>query len=84
MSYYFYIIYSQSLGKYYIGHTNNLEGRISRHKSNHRGFTGKVNDWTAVYSEEYSTKSEAYSREMKVKNWKIRKKIEELINNLGA
>jgi len=84
MVYYFYTIYSQSLNKYYIGHTNNLEGRISRHNTNHTGFTGKVNDWTIVYSEEYPTKSEAYSREMKVKNWKSRKKIEELINSLGA
>ena len=79
MAYYFYILYSQSLNKYYIGHTNVLNGRLSRHNSNHRGFTGKVGDWKFVYHEGYQAKSEAYASERQLKGWESRKKIEELV-----
>ena len=59
--YNFYIIYSVQLDKYYIGHTEDLEGRLRRHNSNHKGWTGKVNDWVVVYAEQYESKSAAYS-----------------------
>ncbi|MEQ6118875.1 GIY-YIG nuclease family protein [Reichenbachiella sp. MALMAid0571] len=77
--YYFYIIYSKSLDRFYIGHTNNMESRLSKHNAHHKGFTGKVNDWVIVYNEEYLSKSEAYARERQVKSWKSRKKINGLI-----
>ena len=79
MVYSFYIIYSKSIDNYYIGHTNDLNGRLRRHNSNHNGFTGKANDWEIVYSEEYSCKSDAYARERQVKAWKNRKRILDLI-----
>ena len=77
--YNFYIIYSVQLDKYYIGHTENLEGRLRRHNSNHKGWTGKASDWLVVYTETYKSKSSAYSRERAVKKWKSRERIEELI-----
>ncbi len=77
---YFYILYSQTLDKYYIGHTcDELSERLRRHNTNHRGFTGKVNDWEVVYYEVYPDKHGAYSREREVKSWKSRRMIEELI-----
>jgi len=79
MSYYFYILYSSIRDKYYVGHTNELSGRLRRHNSNHLGFTGTTNDWTLVYSELYENKSEAYKREREVKGWKSRKMIEFLV-----
>ena len=79
---YFYILFSAQLNKYYIGHTCDvLLERLRRHNSNHKGFTGKADDWKLVYYEEYSDKSAAYARERQVKNWKSRKKIVELIQN---
>ena len=63
MDYHFYILYSKSLDKYYIGHTNDLEGRHRRHLSDHKGFTGRAVDWEIVYKEEYPTKEGAYARE---------------------
>ena len=81
MKYYFYIIYSPALDKYYIGHTADLKDRISKHNSNHKGFTGKANDWKLVHSESYDTKTEAYARERQVKKWKNRRNIESLIKN---
>jgi len=78
-NYYFYILYSEQLDKFYIGHTNNLEERLKKHNTNHKGFTGKTNDWGIVYSEGFDTKTDAYAREREVKNWKSRKRINELI-----
>jgi len=77
--YYFYIIYSQQLDKYYVGHTSNLDERLKKHNTNHKGFTGKANDWAVVYTEIYSTKELAYAREREVKKWKSKLRITKLI-----
>ncbi|KFF16804.1 GIY-YIG nuclease family protein [Flavobacterium hydatis] len=79
---YFYILYSKALNQYYIGHTSeSLEERLRKHLSNHSGFTGKAKDWTVVYFEEFETKSLAYKRELEVKKWKSRLRVEKLIMN---
>ncbi len=80
MEYYFYILFSSSFDKFYIGHTNDLFERLRKHNSNHSGFTGKFNDWKIVYSEKFNTKTEAYARERQVKKWKNRQRIEQLIS----
>ena len=80
MGYYTYILYSNQLKKYYIGSTNdNLDERLRRHNSNHKGFTGRTNDWKIVYVENFCSKTDALKREKEIKNWKSRVKIEELI-----
>jgi putative endonuclease len=78
--FYCYILYSELLNKYYIGHTgDSLEERLRKHNSKHKGFTGGIGDWQIVYREVFSTKSEAYAKERQIKGWKSRKKIEALI-----
>ncbi len=77
--YYFYLLHSEQLGKYYIGHSKDPKNRLKKHNTNHKGFTGKVNDWEIVYTEIFQSKSEAYARERQVKSWKSKKKIEQLI-----
>ena len=79
MKFHFYIIYSGYLNRYYVGHTSDLEDRIKKHNTNHKGFTGKTNDWELKYSESFDTKEEAYARELQVKRWKSRKMLEKLI-----
>ena len=77
-----YILYSPKLDRYYIGHTSDdLEERLRRHNSNHKGFTGQASDWTISYFESYKTKEAAYSRERQLKSWKSRKKIEQLVKS---
>jgi putative endonuclease len=77
----FYILFSESLNRYYYGHTcDELDERMRKHNSNHKGFTGNANDWNLVYNEEYPTKTEAQNRELQVKNWKNRKRVEALID----
>ncbi|MDL5049627.1 GIY-YIG nuclease family protein [Oscillatoria amoena NRMC-F 0135] len=77
-----YILYSLSKNKYYVGHTGDaLSERLRKHNSNHKGFTGGHGDWELKYTETFQSKSEAYQRELAIKRWKSRKKIEELINS---
>jgi putative endonuclease len=76
----FYILFSPFLDKYYYGHTcDELKERIRKHNSNHKGFTGKTDDWELAYNEEYQIKAEANNRELQVKNWKNRKRVETLM-----
>jgi putative endonuclease len=77
---YTYILYSQSLDKYYIGHTEmTVEQRLSKHLTEHSGFTAKAKDWQIVWTAIFHQKSDAYAMERKIKNWKSRKLIEKLI-----
>ena len=77
--YYFYIIYSSDLDKYYTGFSSNPEERIRKHNTDHRGYTGKTNDWKLVYKEQYSSKKDAVKRERQVKKWKSRSRIETIV-----
>ncbi len=84
MVFHFYILYSKALDKFYIGHTSEpLEERLRKHLSNHSGFTAKAKDWEVVYFEEYADKSTAYKREMEVKKWKSKVRIQRLISSAG-
>jgi putative endonuclease len=80
-----YILFSTSKNNYYIGHTgDDINERIRKHNTNHKGFTGNTGDWKLVYQEEYITKILAYKRERQLKAWKSRKRIEQLIALKGA
>ena len=77
----FYILYSEKIDQFYIGFTcDTILERIRKHNSNHKGFTGRTNDWKLVHLEIYNSKEEAFERERVVKGWKSRKKIEQLID----
>ena len=80
MTYFVYILYSKELDKYYVGSTKEIESRLEKHLSNHKGFTSKAKDWELKYEEQYNSNTEAVKREMQIKRWKSRKLIEKLIN----
>lgn len=65
-----YILQSEKFGRYYIGHTANLEKRILDHNSGKTRSTKGYAPYSLVYKEEFSTKSEAYKREMQIKRYK--------------
>ncbi len=76
-----YILYSISADKYYVGHTSEeIQERIRKHLSNHKGFTSLFKDWKLMYAEVFETKSEAYQRELEIKSWKSKKRISKLIS----
>ena len=80
MSATFYILYSESANKFYIGHTTEpMQERLRKHNTHHGGFTGKYGDWVLVYSEEFTSKEWAYAGEREVKSWKSARKVRGLI-----
>ena len=81
MPFYLYILYSEHIDQYYIGHSENLEDRLYRHNNSGSKATKKINDWKLVYTEVFQSRSEAAKRELEIKRKKSRKYIEWLINN---
>ena len=78
----FYILYSTSLDRYYIGYTGDIfVERLRRHNTIHKGFTGGIGDWKVIYNELFDLKEQAYKREKEIKKWKSRKMIEKLIGS---
>ena len=82
--FYFYILYSESIDRFYLGHTSDLMGRLRRHNAYHKGFTGMANDWKIVYQEKFITKTQAYRRELEIKSFKSRLYIQHLIRSAGS
>ena len=82
MPFHVYILHSQTLDQYYIGHTEDLDDRIFRHNNSGSKATKKANDWKVVYKKEYSSRSEAMQTELAIKKKKSRKYIEKLINSV--
>ncbi len=80
MNYYMYILFSAIKNSYYIGFTgDDLDERIRKHNTNHKGYTGHHQGWELKYYETFNSKIEALKREKQIKNWKSRKLIEKLI-----
>ncbi|MEA1896411.1 MAG: GIY-YIG nuclease family protein [Bacteroidota bacterium] len=82
MSFFIYIIYSESRDKYYVGYTQDIEIRVEKHNAGATPSTRPGSPWIFVYSEEYNEKSVAIKREIEIKKMKSRKYIEKLIGNI--
>ena len=68
----------------YIGVTDNLEARVSEHRSNQgEGFTHRYNCRKLVYYEEYSDINQAIDREKQLKKWR-REKKDRLIDSVNS
>jgi len=77
-----YILFSESVDSYYIGYTcDTMDNRLIKHNANHKGYTGKANDWSVKHIEYFNSKSEAIKRERQIKSWKSRIMIEKLIHS---
>jgi putative endonuclease len=81
---YVYLLFSDSLDKFYIGHTELLpEERLQKHLTNHDGFTSKAKDWKIVYQKEYESKVVAYAEERRLKKMKSKLALKKLAG-MGA
>lgn len=65
-----YILESVKRQKHYIGHTSDLERRFRDHNLGRSRYTKAYVPWKIVYTEVFSTKNEAYAREMQIKSYK--------------
>ena len=72
MSWYVYIIYSESLRIYYKGETEDPVDRIRAHNENRSEFTRNKGPWAAVYVEILENRSLALKREKQLKKLKHR------------
>ena len=61
--------------KTYVGYTNNLKGRLSKHNSNKGAKSTRGNKWVIIYKKKFSNKKNAMKFEYKLKKDKIRRKI---------
>ncbi|MGB3846880.1 MAG: GIY-YIG nuclease family protein [Sphingopyxis sp.] len=62
-------------GRYYTGHTDNLEYRIGQHQSGLiEGFTSSRLPVRLMWSQDFATRFEALEAEMRIKKWSRAKK----------
>ena len=86
MPYFVYLIiskYSDNLVSY-VGYTNNLKKRITKHNSSKGAKFTRGRKWKLAYSKSYKSKSVAMKEEYKLKkNIKLRNKIKSKFNKNG-
>ena len=78
MKFYVYLLISKKNDNIisYVGYTNNLEKRLSKHNSSRGAKFTRGRKWEMIYKKVYKTKSEAIKEEHKLKkNYLLRKKI---------
>jgi putative endonuclease len=74
-----YVLYSPKLKKIYVGQTSNLDQRLNEHRRGYSKATSMTDDWEVIYTEECSTRSEAFKREKQLKSSRGRSFIWEII-----
>ena len=82
MKYYVYILESLKNGRYYVGHTNDLEKRLKQHNEGKTKGNRYLIPFKLVYKEEYDDPATARKREYYIKRQKSRIFIKELIVGL--
>ena len=74
MAFYVYILRCND-GSYYIGHTDNIEGRVVAHQRGEvSGYTQGRRPVQLVFVEEVSSRQVAFERERQIKGWSRAKK----------
>lgn len=77
MKYYVYIMTNKSNRVLYVGVTNNIERRVSEHRTGQtEGFTKQYHITKLVYAETFNDIDAAIRREKQIKGWVRSKKIE--------
>ena len=75
MSYWGYMLHCFG-GRYYVGHTDNLERRLGEHQSGQiKGFTADRLPVTLVWSEVFANRIDAKAFEHQLKGWSRAKKM---------
>mgnify|MGYP001238677790 FL=1 len=76
MEFVVYILFSERLGKYYVGQTSDLDKRLKRHNSGIERFTRLGTPWVLVHSELTNSRAEAMKLEKKIKNLGAKRYLE--------
>ena len=83
MSYFVYILYSESLDQFYKGQTNDLIDRVKRHNLKYEKATQNGAPWCLVWSIEKPDRSSAVILERKLKNLS-RKRLVDFISKFSV
>ena len=75
MLFFTYILESEVDGSFYIGQTNSLESRISRHNRGYSRSTSTKRPWKLLYSKQFESRSEAMKTEKYLKSLRKREAI---------
>lgn len=71
MSFYVYILRSNTLNRFYTGYTSDVDVRLQfHHNAAVRKFTGKADDWKLFFKIECASKQQAASIEAHIKRMK--------------
>lgn len=74
-----YILKSFKNGRYYVGHTNDIERRLKQHNNGFSVYTKKYIPWSLIYTEEFETRSLAIKRDLEIKKYKGGIKFKKLL-----
>ena len=75
-----YILQSMKDFSFYIGQTDDLDKRMSKHSEGMSKYTASRRPWRLVYFEMFKTRSEAILREKQLKGWKNAERYRQLIS----
>ncbi len=81
--YFCYILQSQKSGRFYIGHTADIQFRLIEHNTGRVDATRNKGPWNLVWSEAFETRSIASQREREIKGWKSAVMMRKLISEQG-
>ena len=81
--FYVYILYSKGYDSYYVGHTDDVQRRLSEHNSCQNTSTKRYVPWELIGFIEKADKSSAYRLEMKLKNLSKERKKKFIAKYLG-
>ncbi|PWB38691.1 MAG: endonuclease [Parcubacteria group bacterium] len=76
-----YILKSIKFDAYYTGHCQNMHQRLLRHNKGLVKSTKRYAPWKLVHQEDFTTKNDAYRREMQIKSYKGGQAFKKLIDN---
>jgi len=82
--YHTYVLYSIEFARFYIGQTNNLGQRISKHNNREVRSTKAYVPWELVWHMSFETRSESMCRERKLKNLKSQKRLIQFMKKQGS
>lgn len=65
-----YILQSTKNNRYYIGYTEDVNGRLGKHNSGGNRSTKNGRPWIIIYTENFADKKSAWLREKQIKSYK--------------
>jgi len=77
--FYTYILKSKNNNSFYVGSCEDLDKRVILHNKGLVRSTKRYIPWILIYKEEFLDFKNARKRELKIKSWKSRESIENLI-----